>query len=104
MSPVVNPVLPGPPQNHGDRGLTPCQGMAGFPVKGIFKHQLDNRVSVWEWISSQVKTFKKKAGHECLHKMSVKFASVNKRQGPAGSNWRGRAAQRMCGYNKNILS
>lgn len=36
--------------------------------------------------------------------MSMKFASVNNRQGPEGSNWRGRETQGMCGYNKNVLS
>jgi len=41
---------------------------------------------------------------EGITKMSVKFASANKRQGPAGSNWRGKEAQRMCGYKKNVLS
>lgn len=36
--------------------------------------------------------------------MAMKFALVNKRQGPEGSNWRGKTAQRMCGYKKNVLS
>lgn len=38
-----------------------------------------------------------------MSKMFAEADFIERRQGPEGSNWRGKAAQRMCSYNKRII-